>query len=74
MTEDLSRMLTEDNKRLRSAGCKLARAAIYVVENYDGLHRLSIAVSEWMKAVADEGGRAKMHNPGPTSVETESEG
>lgn len=49
--------LARDNRALRAAGGKLAEAALYVVHNYDGLHRLSLAVSEWSQTVADEGGR-----------------
>jgi hypothetical protein len=52
-------MLIEDNKRMRKAGCKLAEAAMRVCREYDGIHRLSLAISEWSKAIADEGGRGK---------------
>ena len=55
--QDLIKMLCEENERLRKAGARLAEAAIYVGANYDGLHRLSLAVSEWAKAMADEHGR-----------------
>jgi len=51
--------LIEENKQLRIAGCKMAEAALRVVREYDGLHRLMLAVSEWSKAIADEGGRGK---------------
>jgi len=54
----LIQMLTDDNRRLRKAGCKLAEAALRVATEYDGVHRLMLATSEWAKAVADEGGRA----------------
>lgn len=57
---DMRDMLLADNKRMRSAGGKLAEAAIYTVHKYDGLHRLSLAVAEWSKAVADEGHRAAL--------------
>lgn len=50
-------MLIRDNARMRPAGCKLAAAAMYVVAEYDGLHRLSLAVAAWAQAVADEGDR-----------------
>ena len=55
----LIEMLIKDNKRLRNAGCKLAEAALRVATEYDGVHRLMLATSEWTKAVADEGGRNK---------------
>ncbi|WP_375292097.1 hypothetical protein [Sphingomonas melonis] len=50
-------MLTRDCKRMRSAGTKLAEAALYTVREYDGVHRLAIAASEWALAVANEGDR-----------------
>jgi tellurite resistance protein len=52
------RMLEKDNKRMREAGNNLAIAAMRVIRDYDGIHRLSLAVAEWNKAIADEGGRA----------------
>ena len=54
----LIKMLIDDNNRLRNAGCKLAEAALVVATEYDGVHRLMLATSEWAKAVADEGGRS----------------
>jgi len=59
---DLIQMLIDDNKRLRNAGCKLSEAAFKVATEYDGVHRLMLAVSEWAKAIANEGGREKVHN------------
>ena len=53
----LVEMLVKDNKSLRDAGCKLAEASIRVINERDGLHRLSLAVAEWCKAMANEGGR-----------------
>jgi len=53
----ISRMLTEDNKKLKNAGFKLANAASRVVQDYDGVHRLSLALSEWYLAIANQGGR-----------------
>jgi len=58
----LIEILKNDNKRLRNAGCKLAEAALRVATEYDGVHRLMLATSEWAKAVADEGGRNKHMN------------
>ena len=52
-------MLVEENRRLRFAGTKLATAALRVIVNYDGLHRLGLAVSVWAKALADEHGRGE---------------
>lgn len=57
----LVEMLCEDNRRMRIAGCKLAEAALHVIYEYDGLHRLSIAVAAWAEAVAGEGGREKRY-------------
>jgi hypothetical protein len=54
---EINRMLVADNARMRKAGCNLAEAAIRVIRDYDGIHRLSLAVSEWAKAVANEGNR-----------------
>lgn len=54
---DYTEFLVEENRKLRTAGCKLAEAALYVAREYDGVHRLLLAVSEWGKTLADEGGR-----------------
>ena len=51
--------LAVENRELRIAGCKLAEAALHVAREYDGVHRLMLAVAEWAKAVADEGGRGR---------------
>lgn len=51
--------LVEENRQLRKAGCKLAEAALRVAREYDGIHRLMLAVSEWADAIANEGGRGK---------------
>ena len=51
--------LAAENRELRIAGCKLAEAALRVARDYDGVHRLLLAVSEWSLAVANEGGRGK---------------
>lgn len=55
--------LASENNALRKAGCKLAEAALYVAREYDGVHRLMLAVAEWAKAVADEGGRGRANAP-----------
>lgn len=54
---DISNMLAEENKRLREAGAELAIAAMRVATEYDGVHRLMLAVSKWANAMADEHGR-----------------
>lgn len=53
--------LIANHARMREAGNNLAIAALRVVNDYDGCHRLALAVADWSKAVADEGGRA--HSP-----------
>lgn len=53
-------ILVADNNRMRAAGLNLAECALRVVREADGLHRLSLAVAEWSKAIADEGGRARL--------------
>lgn len=50
-------MLQRDHARMRRAGTALAEAALRVVRESDGLHRLSLAVVDWATAVADEGDR-----------------
>lgn len=56
---ELVGMLQEDNASILDAGFNMAKAASRVVRKYDGLHRLSLAISEWYKAVADQGNRSK---------------
>ena len=56
-SSDMVKMLSEENARLRRAGSELSVAAIRVATEYDGLHRLMLAVSVWAKAMADENGR-----------------
>ena len=50
-------MLSEDNIKLKKAGCNLAIAATKIIADYDGVHRLAFAVSEWYKTIAKEGQR-----------------
>jgi len=40
--------------RFRKAGNKLAEAANRVISEWDGHHRLCIAVSEWYEEIANE--------------------
>jgi hypothetical protein len=54
--------LAKENCELRRAGCKMAEAALHVAREYDGVHRLMLAVSEWAKVLADEGGRGKAYS------------
>jgi hypothetical protein len=56
--------LASENNSLRKAGCKLAEAALHVAREYDGIHRLMLAVAEWANAVADEGGRGRAAGAG----------
>lgn len=65
--KELIEFLIEDNKRLRAAGCKIAEAAMHVAREYDGVHRLMLATSEWAKAIANEGGREKMYGDETTA-------
>lgn len=51
----------EEVAHLRKTGDDLAFAAARVVTEYDGIHRLRLALSEWYKIRADEGGRALIH-------------
>lgn len=53
------RILLAENAALRKAGSRLARRALYVVSEYDGLHRLALAASEWAKVLGDEHGRGQ---------------
>ena len=51
--------LSKENAELRKAGGFLAERAMYTVTEFDGLHRLSLAVANWATVVANEGGRSK---------------
>jgi len=57
----IEEFLSKENKLLRKAGCDLAEAAIRVTKEYDGVHRLMLAVSDWARAIANEGGRGEFH-------------
>ena len=59
---EANKVLVEENKRLRLADTKLASAALRVISEYDGTHRLALAVSEWSKVLADEHGRGDTFN------------
>lgn len=67
---DPTEFLSEENAKLCKAGNDLAIAAIRVVRDYDGLHRLMLEVSNWAKVVADEGRRREMYAT-PTKPETD---
>lgn len=58
--DELVKMLSEENKQLRKSGAELSIAALKVATEYDGVHRLMLAVSNWTKTMADEHGRGKM--------------
>ena len=51
-------MSSKENAKLRKAGGFLAQRAMYTVTEFDGLHRLSLAVAKWATVVANEGGRS----------------
>lgn len=61
--------LARENAALRRAGCKLAEAALHVIREYDGTHRLALAVAEWAQTIADEGGRPH-RQPAPERDDT----
>ncbi len=52
-----TKQLIEDNGKMRHAGCELAEAALKVIKDYDGVHRLSLAVSKWCEVIGNESGR-----------------
>jgi len=60
MKKEIIKMLQEDNLNMRDAGCELVTAAIFVAKEYDGIHRLMLAVSKWCEVIANEGGRDKL--------------
>lgn len=49
--------LSADYQALKDAGNAMAAAAFQVATEYDGCHRLMLAVAAWATAVANEGGR-----------------
>ena len=49
--------LSADYQALKEAGNAMAAAAFRVATEYDGCHRLMLAVAAWATAVANEGGR-----------------
>lgn len=64
-------MLVRDARKMREAGGALAVAAVQVIHEYDGLHRLSLAVAEWQKVIASEGDRDRWHNAQVKTASTE---
>lgn len=56
---DPTAFLARDNLALKRAGDHLATASMRVIEDSDGVHRLRLAVAEWNRTIADEGGRAE---------------
>lgn len=67
-------MFARDNARMRKAGCALAEAAMFVVREFDGVHRLALAVADWSKAIADEGDRATIAQQSARSHPSEGDG
>ena len=57
----IDEQLLKDNKAMREVGGELAERAMYVVNNYDGLHRLSIAIAKWCNVIANEGLRDSLY-------------
>lgn len=57
----LHEMLINDNRAMREAGCELAEAAMRVIREHDGCHRLMLAASKWATTIANEGGREKLY-------------
>ena len=51
--------LSKENSRLKKAGGFLAQRALYTITEFDGLHRLSLAVAKWATVIANEGERGK---------------
>lgn len=54
------KQLSIENAKLRKAGGFLAQRAIYTITEFDGLHRLSLAVANWATVIADEGERKEI--------------
>lgn len=61
----LEEFLIRDNAAMRRAGCELAEAALNVIREYDGTHRLALAAAAWMQTIANEGGRGETHGGVP---------
>lgn len=57
--KQMIKMLERDNHKLREAGFNLAKSATNVIENYDGIHRLSRAVANWFLAISNQGDRGE---------------
>ena len=54
-------MLVRNARKMREAGGALRSPRSGLIPEYDGLHRLSLAVAEWQKVIASEGGRDVRH-------------
>jgi hypothetical protein len=50
--KDMINFLSEQQIRLIKAGNELADRALYTTREYDGLHRLSSAVANWIDTLA----------------------
>ena len=51
--------LSKENAELKKAGGFLAQRAMYTVTEFDGLHRLSLAIAKWATVIENENGRDK---------------
>ncbi len=51
--------LIKQNHDLREAGLELCEVCNRVIKDYDGIHRLSLAVSKFYFVIANEGNRGK---------------
>ncbi len=60
--KEIIEFLERDCSAMRLAGCELAVAALRVVKDYDGIHRLLLAVANWSTVIANEGGRPHPNN------------
>jgi hypothetical protein len=59
MTTKRERELIEEITKLRQAGNEMAFASMRIINDYDGVHRLALAISNWLKVIADEDGRGE---------------
>lgn len=65
--KEILEFIQRDNTKMREAGCELAIASMKVIKDYDGIHRLSLAVKDWCEVLANEGNR-KLLAPQPENL------
>jgi hypothetical protein len=53
-TTPVDETLVKELNRLRAAGNDLAEAAARISRDYDGVHRLRLAIAGWYTALANE--------------------